>query len=309
MPKPSSNPDHAKTGGGGVEPGNYECKAAIYRNVKTDYKPKQPTAVLTCAVLDKDGDAVRGADDVEVFFPLGEKAMDSFHPGTADGPDDEASDAGDGVDAEGPTLYCDEEGAQINSSCGYNVFNTSLAKAGFPKELLGQSWAGNYVGIKFHLTTATAKECNDRFGLRLNTKPMADGGTVTYKIADKWLNPDMHSKTKAKDKTTKGKAGATADAPPPPPATAAGSATDAATIAKEVLAAIAAAKPGEANAIKSTTSLLGYYASKHAAMKKPSNKMAECQKLLKDAAWLEEAVADLGGFIDGQKVTFPEAED
>lgn len=299
MPRPSMNPDRARQGGGGPEAGNYLVKSAKFQNRKTDYKKNQPTLVFECAVLDKDGDEVRGAEDVELYFGFGEKSTEAFHPGQADGPGDEPQDQGDGVDAEGNTIYCAEEGAEFNASCGAIVFSTSLAKAGFPKQTLDRCWAPDYVGLKFTLATKTSKELNEKFGTRLSTKPTPDGGTVTYKIAEKWLNPNYLTSGASSGKTTSkanGKVKEEAEAPKP---------TDPTEIAVAVLGKLAADMAGKS--IKTKQALSGFFTNSYTKSKFDPKKLKDVQAIVKDEDWLIGALAELGATFDEGVTTFAEA--
>lgn len=299
MARPSLNPDKAAQGGGGIEAGNYEVLGAKFANIKTDFRPNQLYLALTLGVCDKDGDRVRGADDVDMHVSFGEKSLEAFHPGQADSPTGDAEDQGDAPDAEGNTVYC-EDGAQFNKSCGTIVFMESLAKAGFPKNILDRCYADDFVGLKFALASKPPKELNERFGLRLNTKPMTDRKTgqpvdITYKIADKWLNPNYLSGGDAKPK---GKAnGKVAEDAP---------ALTGKDLAMHVMGEVAKLKAGEKNALKSKNALVGFFT--NVFTKGKHKGLPEAQKLVKDDEWLAEAVSELGGFYDTETgvTTFPE---
>lgn len=301
MARASLNPDRAKQGGGGIEAGNYECLAAKFANIKTDFRPNQLYMVLTCGILDKDGDRVRGADDVEINLSFGEKSLEAFHPGVGAPGEDEPEDQTDAVDAEGNTIYC-EPGAEFNKSCGAMVFMESLAKAGFPKATLDRCHASDYVGLKFQLATEEPKKLNEKYGLRLNTKPMKDRKTgedvnITYKVAEKWLNPNYLSGGDAKAKG-KPNGKVAEDAKP----------TDPEEIAKLVLAEVAKQKAGDKNAIKSKNALVGFFTNAYTKAKyKPGPTLVEAQKFIKDEEWLVGAVAELGGTFDEGVTTFPDA--
>jgi|WetSurMetagenome_2_1015567.scaffolds.fasta_scaffold10394_7 hypothetical protein len=299
MARPSSNPDKARSGGG-VEAGNYEVTKAEYRNCKSDLKSNQPTLVFEAAVLDDAGDLVRGAEPVEMFFGMGARSAEAFHPGQCKGPlDDQPEDLGGNVDTAGNTIFCAGD-EQFNRSCGYIVFNEALAKAGFPKTVLDQTYAPNYVGLKFALKTMTSKEINDRFGTRLNTKPMPDGGIVTYKVCDRWLNPAYLS---AGSQQGQAEAGTKSVAAGTAAATAATTAED---TAKAVLATLAKKKPGAKGAIKTPQALVGFATNEFTKAKCPASMLAAVQGFFKDQAWVEDNVIGLGGmFIDGV-TTFPE---
>lgn len=302
MAKASLNPDRAKQGGGGVEAGNYEVITSKFANIKTDYRPNQLYMVLGCAVLDKDGERVRGAEDVELTLSFGEKSLESFHPGQADSPEDEPTDQGDGVDAEGNTVWCEAD-AQFNKSCGAMVFMETLANAGFPKTTLDRCWAADYVGLKFELATEEPKKLNEKYGLRLNTKPMKDRQTgeavnITYKIANKWLNTNYLTGGSSKAKGGKANGAAAEEASDRP--------TDPNEIALHVLSEVAKLKPGEKNKIKSKQALVGFFTNAYTKAKFDPKKLAEVQKIVKDDDWLVGAVAELGGSYDEGVTTFAE---
>lgn len=300
MPKASLNPDKARQGGGGVEAGNYEVTAAKFQNIKTDYKPNQLNLVLDCAVLDKDGAQVRGADPVDIQFSFGQKSLEAFHPGQGSGPDDaDPKDMGEGVDAEGNTIYATTADSQFNKSCGAIVFGETLVKAGFPKNILDRCWAPDFIGLKFSLETRTGKEVNEKFGTRLSTKPTADGNTVTYKICQAWLNPNYLAgggQNGAAAGAANGQAAAAPVAEAPQTAE---------EIAAVVLKLVAEKKAGEKNKIKTAQALVGFFTNEFTKAKMPPKMLAASQALIKDANWIENAVAELGGtYIDGV-TTFP----
>lgn len=299
MPKPSSNPDKAKQGGGKVEAGNYEVIAPKYQNMKSDFKNNQLHLVFETAVLDKDGDRVKGADPVEIAFSFGSKSIESFHPGQGTGPDDsDPKDMGDDVDAEGNTVYCSGD-EQFNKSCGAIVFAETLVKAGFPKTTLDQTYAPNFTGMKFSLDSLDAKTINERYGTRLNTKPMknSDGteNAVTYKICKAWLNPTYLESGGAKaGKAAKGAAAATAETP------AAGKGAFAAMSDAELtmscLTAVAEMRQGDKGAVKTATQLVGLVTNQYTAKAKmPADRLKAVQALLKDVEWAKSAVAKVGG--------------
>lgn len=300
MAKASLNPDRAKQGGGGVEAGNYEVTAAKFANIKTDFRPNQLYLVLTCAVLDKDGDKVRGADDVEVNLSFGEKSLEAFHPGNGkSATDDDPEDQGDGVDAEGNMVWCEAD-SQFNKSCGAIVFMESLAKAGFPKATLDRCWADDYVGLKFALATEEPKKLNEKYGLRLNTRPMKDRQTgadvnITYKVAEKWLNPNYLTGGTGKAKSKPNGAEESADTRP----------TDPEEIALQVLGEVAKSKAGEKNKIKSKMQLIGFFTNAYTKAKYDAKKLVEVQKLVKDDEWVAGAIATLGGTYEAGVTTFP----
>lgn len=293
MPKPSLNPEKAKQGGG-VEAGNYEVTAAKIQNVKSDFKELQPTLILTSAVLDKDGDRVRGADSVDILLGFGKTALEAFHPGQAKSAEEEPKDMGTGVDVEGNTIYCAQEGEQFNKSCGAIVFSETLVKAGFPKTELDKCWAPSYVGLKFFLEVKTSKEINDKYGTRLSTRPTNDGNTITYKVCSKWLNPNYLSQLSASKEASaapiNGKAEMSVE-----------------ETAMAVLATVATRKAGEKNAVKTKAALVGFFTSEYAKAKYNPKNLTEAQNLVKDDNWLAGAVAELDGTVEESgRIVFPE---
>ncbi len=314
MPRASLNPDRAKQGGG-VEAGNYEITAAKFMNIKTDFKPVTVlTQIFDCRLLDKSGEPVRGADPIEISFGFGEKSLEAFHPGEGSGPEDtNPDDMGDSIDAEGNTIYC-AGSEQFSKSCSAVVFNHTLAMAGFPKTTLDRCWAGDFIGIKFSLETLPAKDVNERFGTRLNTKPMADGGTVTYKVCTKWLNAAGGTGKSAKGKKDSEGAGGAGGAGNE--ATESAKPKTAEEIAKHVLAIVAKKRPGKKNVVKTKQALSGFFTNEFTKDKQPGKMLRECQALIGNDEWIVGAVAELGGecsinddgAYDGGAVEFPEAE-
>jgi hypothetical protein len=302
MPRPSFDPEKAKQGGG-VEAGIYEVTAAKFQNLKSDFKATQPHLVLIAAQCDKEGDRVRGAEDVEIHFGLGEKSAQAFHVGQGAGPEDNnPNDMGDGVDAEGNTIYC-EGSEQFQRSCAAMVFGDSLKKLGFPVAVLDRCYAPDFAGLKFELATLTSKECNEKLGTRLNTRPLKDKETgadrpVTYKVAVRWLNPNYLAGGTAAQQAAPA-AGDTSNATPE-------------DLAKKLVGLIAAARPGAKNQIKSAQALFGFATNIYAKSKMPGQHLATVQGLMKNADWITQAIAELGGvcaYDDAGKwtgaVTFP----
>lgn len=307
MPKASLNPDVAKSGGGGLEPGVYEIIAAKAINLKRGEQPTGLFIQLTADPCDKDGDKT-GADSVEIDLSCGRKALEHFHPGVAKDRDDmDPEDQGDEVDAEGNTLWSDGED-QLHKSTAIMVFNESLKKVGFPITYLDAGYLPDFVGLKFDIAVMTAAEVNKLLNTRLNTKPMTgtDGvdRDVTYKVVKRWLNPTAlgagDKKTTAKSKTTAAKPAAGA-------ASAAvntdkvGNAT-AEDSAKLVLATIAGEKSGKT--IKNNQALVGLVTQKAATQKMRSDLLKEVQALVKNEDWLAEALGELGVEITDDGYTF-----
>lgn len=302
MPKASSNPEHATQGGGGIEPGAYEVVSACYRNNKTDFKDTHLALVLGLVpVEEKTGKKVSGADTHELFLSYGSKSYPDFRPGKGKDRDDEnPKDMGDEVDAEGNTIYTDGSG-QFNKSVAAMVFFESLASQGFPKAALNNSWAPDFVGMKFVLRSATAKECNDLYNLRLNTRPMTNREgkeqDITYRVASKWLNPSYLKSggtetSNSEEKATK------------PTST---ESVDVDELTKELLAELGKTRGGEDNAFKNTSALNGAFTALFTKKKKPAKLLGQCQAKVKNNTWLEETLGEMGGYIrDDGAVVLPE---
>lgn len=309
MPKASLNPDKAQSGGGGVEAGNFVIVLPRFQNLKTDFRQNQLYLAMECGFLDKDGDPVRGADPVDINLSFGKKSLEAFTPGNASGADDsDPENLGDAVDVEGNTVYCSGD-EQFNKSAGALVFMESLSKAGFPKSVLDRCYAPDMEGLKFTMATMSAKDINEKFGMRLNTKPMIDETTkeerpVTYKVVTKWLNPNFLSKDGKKAKDGAKGADKSDDGADTKPA----KLTDPEEIAKHVLGLVAGSRAGEKGKIKTKAQLVGFFTNEYARSKQDPKKLSECQKMVKDDDWIIGAIAELGGTFDEGVTTFPEAE-
>lgn len=306
----SLDPEKAKTGGGsGPEKGNYEVISAASVVRKSDFRETPNLAVvLHLAVLDKDGDRVRGADDVTVDFGLGNKSLEAFHPGKTSGRTGDVEDLGVEIDTEGNTIFCDSDTAQFNSSTAMSVFTKTLKNEGFPADVLDACYLPDFVGMKFSLDTLPAKIINEKYKTRLNEKPMKrNDGTeqdVTYKVCTKWLNPNYLS---SPSKAT-GKAKESAAAP-----------KEAATnedILRTILTKIAAERPGEKGIIPGRDKLKGFVTNHYVKTKPPlpPKQMKSVQELvMKAGGACDDICADLGCMVVEQEdksytFQFPEAE-
>lgn len=190
------NPDLAKQGGGGVEAGNYRVKSAKNQNVKTDYRPNQIYLVLALDQLDANFQPVREGEEQELRLSYGQESLKHYRVGVArDGNDQDPVAQSDEPDVEGNTIVpLDSE--PFNKSCAAMVFLESLKKQGFPVETLNNGFAPDFAGMEFTLASYSPKECNDKFGTRLNTRPVQDRQDptktieITYKVVTKWHNPN-----------------------------------------------------------------------------------------------------------------------
>lgn len=293
MPRASLNPDKAKSGGG-IESGNYEVITAKCANIKTDFKPVQPAMVFSVRTLDKNGAAVPDTEDQELALAFGEKASSHFSPGIGQSiTDADPKDAGKDVDAEGNTVYC-EEGAQFNSSSGALVFLKSLAKHGFPQDVLDACWMPSFVGLKIFLQTLPAKDINEGYGTRLNVGNSKDGQPFTYKVAAKWLNPSYlgKSSTPAATPATNGSATASqvAASTPTPASAANGTKVTVPDAVKMCIAKLADKKKGKTIEIRS--SLNGFLTNELSALKLTGVSIAEFKKALADDDMVKDALTE-----------------
>jgi hypothetical protein len=295
------NPEKASQGSSSfkVEAGVYEVTGAKFAVMKGDFADSVAALhfVLETAVCDKDGDRVKGADPVEIDFGYGKTSLEAFHPADAKSAGDEdPKDLGDRVGTEGNSIYCSGSEA-FNKSCGAVVFTESLVKLGFPKDVLDQTYAPNYVGMKFRLDTLDSKTINEKYGTRLNTKPIVnskgESNPVTYKIATAWLNPTYLSGAKA-SVPSKGKAPAAAEVTAVP----ASSKSDQ-ELVMDCLVKIAAERQGEKGVVKSPTQLNGLITNAWTKGKMPSDRLKGMQTWIKGdgAAWLKSAVEKVGGVM------------
>jgi len=293
--KASLNPDAAKQGGsGGVEAGKYRVKAARTQNIKTDWKPNQLHLVFTLETLGSDGKVVRDEEEKELKASFGEKSLKNFHPGQAkDANDNDPTDQGDAVDATGNTAVVVGDDP-FNKSCSALVLMESLKKQGFPKEILDRFYTPDFAGLEFELATYTPKECNDKFGMRLNTKVNKDADgkeiNVSYKVAVRWLNPTYLNGVQSSTPAANNNEVPVADE---------SASTD--ELTKLALQAVVETKKG--SSIKSAQALFGFvtnvYAQsggKTAAIKTklPAKRLQEVQKRLDDKLWVSGIMAEFG---------------
>ena len=287
MKKGSLNPDLAKQGGLGIEKGKFLVKSAKFQNRKTEYRENQMYLVLGCAVLDDNYQPVREAEDVDLQFSFGKESLKHFRPALGkDVNDQDPVDQGDAPDAEGNTFGL-LDGEPVNRSTAVMVLFDSLVKQGFPKATLDLGWAPSFVGLQFELATYTSKECNEKFGTRLNTKPMKDAdGTekpVSYKVAVKWQNPNyLSGAAAAPTATTTGAA----------PVTASSESDE--DLLTRVIKVVADRKKG--SEIKTEQALFGFVTNEYTKHnpKLPTARLAAVQALAKNAAAVAKAFVEAG---------------
>lgn len=307
MAKPSLDPSKAKVSTGAIEAGDYIVNGSKFQTRKQTDDP-QVYLVLELLHLGPDGMALRDAQPQEMTLSLGGKSLASVHPANAQGPHDEnPEDLGDATEMEGNSLAC-EPGVVFNQASSALVFFQSLAKLGFPRDLLDSCYAPIFTGLKFTLATSPTKELNKALDLRLNERPMKDKKTgqdtdLTYKWATKWLNPAYLGAAGTTTGTSTSAPAKQGIAAVPPASTATPD-----DIAIQVLTNIAAARPGEKNKIKNRQALSGFFSNTFAKGGFPGKELKACQDLLKDDNWLENHVAELGGTFIGGVTTFPEPE-
>lgn len=291
MPKLSLNPEHAKQGGGGIEAGKYRVKAAKNQNIKTDYRANQLYLVLDLIQLDANWQPVREAEEQELRLSYGAESLKHFRPAVAkSATDPDPVPQSDAPDAEGNTIFAlDSE--PVNRSCAVMVMMDSLMKHGFPKATLDNGYAPDFVGMEFELASYSPKECNEKFGTRLNTKPMKDKDDptktvdITYKVAVKWNNPNYLSGAStvgsATTTTTTAAQVATANESPE-------------ELAAKVLKVVIDKKKG--SEIKSAQAVNGFVTNAYTQHnpKLPASQLSAVQALVKDPASLAKILVNVG---------------
>ena len=211
MPRPSMQASKASSGGGfGVQEGKVEVVDArfkIVQYVKGDGSKITPMCALQFDIvqLDDEWDRVEvdGEEnplaviqkDMIVCWSSKKDGSFKFRPGIADKPTDESEDAGDEIDTEGPTLYCDDT-SQPFADADALVFMKSLESKGWKPEINDLCWAPAYVGAKFEVRTVNPAELCKKLGIKhqarekenpvwevvdLHTKPYETAGKGTKK--------------------------------------------------------------------------------------------------------------------------------
>ncbi|HEV2174358.1 MAG TPA: hypothetical protein VGR71_12360 [Nitrospira sp.] len=279
MPKMSLNPDLAKQGGGGVEAGNYRVKSAKNQNIKTDYRPNQIYLLLDLATLDANFQLVREAEDQDLRLSYGAESLKHYRVGVAkDANDPDPVAKGDNPDEEGNTIV-PQDSEPFNKSCAAMVFLESLKKQGFPVDVLNRGYAPDFAGMEFTLASYSPKECNEKFGTRLNTKPVKDKDDptktidITYKVVTKWNNPNYLGQSSGSQQTSTGNATAPAQAP------AGNTESGQELLTKAIKVVIDRKKGGE---IKSEQAMTGFVVNGFTQSKLPAAKLSEVQALIKD---------------------------
>lgn len=292
MPKMSLNPDLAKQGGGGVEAGNYRVKAAKNANIKTDYRPNQIYLVLDLAQLDASFQAVREAEDQDLRLSYGQESLKHYRVGVArDANDQDPTPKSDNPDEEGNTIV-PQDAEPFNKSCAAMVFLESLKKQGFPIDVLNRGFAPDFAGMEFTLASYSPKECNEKFGTRLNTKPVKDKDDpnktvdITYKVVTKWNNPNYLGGGQSTS-TTSSSSGTSTAAPT--------TTETAEELTTKVLKVVADRKKG--TEIKSKQALYGFVTNEYTKHnpKLPPAKLPEVQAVINNnLEFVADAFAELG---------------
>jgi len=293
MPKASFNPDLAKQGGGGVEAGKYRVKSAKTQNIKTDFRPNQLYLVLDLITLDANWQPVREAEQQDMRLSFGQESLKHYRPAVAKNETDlDPVPQSDEPDAEGNTVHMlDSE--PFNKSTAAMVFLESLAKQGFPKATLNNAYAPDFAGLEFELASYSPKDCNDKFGMRLNTKPVKDKDDstktidITYKVATKWNNPNYLS---GNSSTTS----STSTAATQSTSTGAASVESPEDLTTKVLKLVAERKKG--SEIKSMQALFGFVTNEYTKHnpKLPPSQLAAVQSLVKNPEFVAEKFAEIG---------------
>lgn len=220
MPKPKTNAGSLMQGGGlGVQAGKLEVVDARFKLIgrtKKDGSKVTPFCALQFDLYQLDDEWDRTPESEETgpfqkeFIVCWSNKSDGsfkFRPGLAESAtDEEVEDAGDELDTEGPTLYCDDNSVPFADS-DFGMFLASLEKKGFKAEVNSQGWAPNYIGMKFQVESVTPTELCKELGIKHSAR---DKEQPVWKVEDIHVKPYEGKKTAGTKAATKpnGKAAA-----------------------------------------------------------------------------------------------------
>lgn len=298
----------------------------------TDQSAPFPCVQLLVQKLDPDGEPIsiynsqtreHELDQAEVELRIGKLA--DFHPGQGDGPDDEEpTDKGEEVDAEGNMIYVKTLTTKITNFSDILPFNESLEKAGFNPAVLGRGYVPDYVGLDADFDTVATESMNKK-----TNKPYTKL-VVTNIYAFPYDKPaTTKGKTKATTAAAKGpvavtkpgKKAAPAPAPEPEPTEDAGEVTDPhELLAIEYLNAAIAKNAGETISrakLQSQTQTVLMKDMKSKGLK--SQDLPKVYGFYKDNDWMNQQALDADGeptrfILDHEanngagEIVFPEVE-
>ncbi len=307
MPKPNMHPDNYVESSGALA-GKFEVVSSTFKVHQANAREGQDQREATCAQVFKihpitdDGDKIEDAAELELVLALGGKSLKSFHPGNADGADDaDPEDLGDEVGTEGNSIYS-ADGALPNAAASYSIFNRSLAHKGFDKKKIADCYAPHYVGLKFELATVTPDKL-EAYGSK--ARPIDPKVPFSYKVVQaiiehpKAAGGKKAAAGKGSEKAAAGKSGATA----PTAASTGDGGDEAEAIAVSVLGEVAVKLAGQQkkmNGVK--TFWLANYGKNNPKLQ------TAARALVNDAGWLTTQLEALGAVVDGDAVTFADAD-
>jgi hypothetical protein len=321
MPRPSMSSEKAASGGGfGVQEGKVECVDARFKIVqyqKGDGTKVTPFCALQLDVyqLDDEWDRMPGSEetgvvqkDLIVCWQDKKGGGFKFRPGTSERAGEESEDAGDEVDTEGPTLYCDDTSMPFADSDAL-IFMKSLESKGWSAAVNDLCWAPSYVGAKFQITSKAPADVCKRLGIKHQARD---------KEQPVWEVVDVHTKPYEKGGKAKGTAASGTQAAGKPNGKVKTEATDADEqdapelneTAVAVLAAYAEANPGKTLTAKQLQTGLGpFMMQKYKGEDGKKLQMGEQTKVIgsvRNVDVLSAMAAHIGAEYDGKKgeVTF-----
>jgi hypothetical protein len=209
MPKGFLNPDNAaKSSGSSFREGPVRVAGSVFRVHQSPPREGQPERVPVTAMV---WDVIRLDEDLEPLttddgeplheelpFSLGGKSLSRVHPGLADSPDDEdddIEDAGDEVNAEGPTLKLIDSTFRPHEKSSIVKLMSSLKNAGYKPEYVERVWAPDFIGLVAFMSVELDKdmmqEYTDKNG-KLEKRPTA------YKVVSKIISAPYEKKDAGK---------------------------------------------------------------------------------------------------------------
>lgn len=161
MPKGFLNPENAaKSTGSNFKEGFVRVDSSVFRVHKGKSAEGQPERTAVTALvwgvtrLDEEHEPLTNEDGEnlteELVFSLGGKSLPAVHPGEASSPDaddDDIEDAGDEVNAEGPTIKLISSSFKPHEKSSIMKLFNSLKLAGYKPEYIDRVWAPDFVGM------------------------------------------------------------------------------------------------------------------------------------------------------------------
>ena len=208
MPKGFLNPDNAaKSTDSRFKEGYVKVLGSVFRVHQGRSGEGQPErAAITALVwniarLNEDLEPLTNEDGEEIreelVFSLGGKSLPAVHPGVADSPDDndeDVEDAGDEVNAEGPTIKLINSSFKPHEKSSVMKLFNSLKLAGYKQEYLDRVWAPDFVGMIAFMATEVDEDMKQKYTNKEGKE--IERGTA-YKIVKKMAVAPYEKKAKA----------------------------------------------------------------------------------------------------------------